>query len=141
MSRPTHPFIKVAVGILISADHKVLVSLRPAHTPHGGLWEFPGGKFEKNETTLQALTRELTEEIGIEVVTASPLICVKHTYGTVSVELDTWQVTAYRGTPYGRENQEIRWVDRHALSQLQFPEGNRLIVEKILSVLAFPTPV
>lgn len=128
--------IKVAVGILINDNREVLVALRPAHNPHGGLWEFPGGKFELNETPFDALKRELDEEIGIEALTASPLICIEHDYGSVSVELDTWRVETWNGTPYGRENQEIRWVNHEVLSQLIFPEGNRMIVEKVIDVLS-----
>jgi len=127
--------IKVAVGILINADREVLVALRPAHNPHGGLWEFPGGKFENSETPFDALKRELEEEIGIKVLTASPLICIEHDYGAVSVELDTWRVETWSGTPYGRENQEIRWVDRKVLSELDFPDGNITIVEKVIDIL------
>jgi 8-oxo-dGTP diphosphatase len=135
MSRSIDAFLKVAVGIIINPANEVLVSLRPAHTPHGGLWEFPGGKFESDESCFEALKRELREEIGIEVLEAVPLIIVRHDYGTIHVELDTWHVTAYSGEPYGRENQHIRWVNQTALSLLTFPDGNREIVKKISEVL------
>ena len=135
MSRSTDTLIKVAVGVIINPDNEVLVSLRPAHNPHGGLWEFPGGKFELDENCFEALKRELHEEIGVEVLAAQPLICVQHDYGAICVELDTWHVTAYSGVPYGRENQEIRWVDHAALSELIFPDGNRDIVKKVAEVL------
>jgi 8-oxo-dGTP diphosphatase len=138
MSWSVNTRIKVAVGILINVNREVLVALRPAHNPHGGLWEFPGGKFENSETPFDALKRELAEEIGIEVLTASPLICIEHDYGAVSVELDTWRVDTWHGTPYGRENQEIRWVDHKVLSELIFPDGNITIVEKIIDVLHSP---
>jgi 8-oxo-dGTP diphosphatase len=130
--------IKVAVGILINADREVLVALRPAHNPHGGLWEFPGGKFENSESPFDALKRELNEEIGVEVLTATPLICIEHDYGAVSVELNTWRVDTWRGTPYGRESQEIRWVNHEAIAQLNFPDGNAAIVEKVIKVLNSP---
>lgn len=133
MSRPiNNAFVKVAVGIIVSHDAEVLVALRPAHNPLGGLWEFPGGKFEAGESTFDALKRELSEEIGVEVLKAQPLLCTQHTYDTCSVELNTWHITNYEGTPYGREGQTIQWVKADQLSQLNFPEGNKTIVQKVL---------
>jgi 8-oxo-dGTP diphosphatase len=135
MSRPTHSILNVAVGIIINTQHQVLVSLRPTHTPHGGLWEFPGGKFEINETAFEALKRELHEEIGITLNKASPLMCVYHDYGNTRVALDTWQIEDYDGTPYGREGQMIRWVNNIELGQLIFPEGNKAIVDAVKEIL------
>jgi 8-oxo-dGTP diphosphatase len=135
MSRSTHHHLKVAVGIIINTQHQVLVALRPSHNPHGGLWEFPGGKFELNESSFDALKRELDEEIGIILIKASPFICVQHDYGKTCVELDTWQIEDYDGTPYGREGQTIRWVNNTELSQLVFPEGNKAIVDAVKEIL------
>jgi 8-oxo-dGTP diphosphatase len=135
MSRTTRNLLKVAVGIIINTQHQVLVALRPSHNPHGGLWEFPGGKFELNETAFDALKRELQEEIGITLNKASPFICVQHDYGKTLVELDTWQIEDYDGTPYGREGQTIRWVDLVELNQLIFPEGNKAIVDAVKEIL------
>lgn len=135
MSRPTHRHLKVALGIIINSQHQVLVALRPAHTPLGGLWEFPGGKFENNETALQALTRELQEEIGIILKKASPMMHIIHDYGTVQIALDTWRIEDYDGTPYGKEGQEIRWVNADELNQLVFPEGNKAIVDAVKEIL------
>ncbi len=133
MSRPTE-LINVAVGIVI-ANQKVLVALRPEHTSHAGLWEFPGGKFEINETAFDALKRELFEEVDLIVHEATPLLCIQHDYGSVKVELDSWLVTQFSNTPHGKEGQEIRWVDHHELMQLTFPEGNRAIVKAVLHKL------
>ncbi|HJO11616.1 MAG TPA: NUDIX domain-containing protein, partial [Gammaproteobacteria bacterium] len=55
MSPPVH----VAVGVILDSQRNVLVSLRHAGGHQGGLWEFPGGKLEKNETVVSALEREL----------------------------------------------------------------------------------
>lgn len=139
MSRSTDDVIKVAVGIIINAQHHVLVALRPAHNPHGGLWEFPGGKFEVNETPQQALARELSEEIGVIATCMSPLIKVQHDYGVIKVELDTWRVDKFLGKPFGREGQSIRWVDCDELLRLAFPEGNRKIVSAVAETLRTAT--
>lgn len=127
--------MKVAVGIIVDSQAKILVAQRPAHNPHGGLWEFPGGKFEAGESTFDALKRELWEEVGVEVLKAEPLICIEHAYDAIKVELNTWHITHYAGTPYGREGQTVQWVDASGLSQLNFPEGNKTIVKKLLETI------
>ena len=130
----TPDIVHVAIGLVI-VDSQILVACRPVGASHAGLWEFPGGKFEANETAFEALKRELYEEVGIEVVQATPLMCVKHNYGKLYVALDTWQIDVFNGVPYGREGQEIRWVNRDELLSLRFPEGNVSIVDAVKTIL------
>ena len=68
----------VAVGIVIDANARILIAERPTTKCKAGYWEFPGGKIEKGETVFQALQRELQEEIGIVIHSASPLICINY---------------------------------------------------------------
>ncbi len=120
----------VAVGVIIQ-DNKCLVSKRAESAHQGGLWEFPGGKREKGETTAQALSRELSEELGIVVIESAPLILVAHDYGDKEVELDVWTVTNFEGKPHGREGQPLRWVPIRELRIYSFPEANVPILESI----------
>ena len=57
----------VVVGIIINNKNEVLIALRPLHVVQPGVWEFPGGKVEPNETLENALIREFFEEIGIAI--------------------------------------------------------------------------
>ena len=57
--------VDVAVGVLIRPDGDFLLTSRPQGKVYAGYWEFPGGKLEHGETVLQALQRELQEELGI----------------------------------------------------------------------------
>lgn len=125
MSRKT---ILVAVGVVINSDCKILVAKRHSHADHGGLWEFPGGKVEANEPVYDALCRELTEEVSLEVLSASPLIQIAHTYNKYDVLLDVWRVDAFNGEAQGAEGQVVRWVDVNELSVLQMPEANQQII-------------
>ena len=71
--------IRVAVGVILDMEaDRVLLARRPGHVHQGGLWEFPGGKLEPGEDELQALERELGEEIGITVLRSEPLIEIAH---------------------------------------------------------------
>lgn len=121
----------VAVGILRNARGEVLIAKRPLDKYKGGLWEFPGGKVEKSETVFQALQRELTEEIGIQVVAAQSWLKCEYDYLDRKVLLDTWLITEFLGDPLGNEGQLIAWVLPKDLGQYDFPEGNQLIIEKL----------
>lgn len=113
--------IDVAVGVLLRPDGTVLLGNRPADKPWPGWWELPGGKLEPGETVLQALARELHEELGIEVTTSAPWVTYVHEYPTTTVRLAFCRVTGWLGEPKGLEGQELRWIDlrrAHEVPQL-----------------------
>ncbi|MGF1642623.1 MAG: Nudix family hydrolase [Thiotrichales bacterium] len=122
--------LHVAVGAIV--DHRrVLISRRAAHLHQGGLWEFPGGKLEAGETVLDALTRELNEELGITLTDARPLIRVRHSYPEHEVLLDVWKVVGFTGTPVHCELQPLSWVDRSTLRDYAFPPANLPIISAL----------
>lgn len=123
--------VHVAVGVIVAGDGQILIALRSEQSHQGGLWEFPGGKVETGETVEQALDRELSEELGIRVTAASPLIIIEHDYADKSVCLDVWWVDKFSGLPEGKEGQPIKWVSKQALSEHAFPQANQAIVAAI----------
>lgn len=132
--------IHVAVGVIFDnqkAD-QILIAKRPQHLHQGGLWEFPGGKVNEDETVDQALERELLEELGITVIQSQPLMQVQHNYSDKQVFLDIWTVTQYSGEARGLEGQQCQWVAMQQLlsaeSKYQFPEANKAILEKLKSL-------
>ena len=120
MSRdPVH----VAVGVLRRAG-EILLTRRLAGTHLAGYWEFPGGKFEPGESPLQALIRELHEELGIAVETTVPLIRHRHTYPTRDVVLHTFEVTAWQGEPRGLQGQALRWLPADTIDPADLPPAD-----------------
>ncbi|MGM0632827.1 MAG: Nudix family hydrolase [Pseudomonadota bacterium] len=133
----------MAVGVILAPDRqRILISRRAARAHQGGLWEFPGGKVEPGETVVQALRRELHEELDLQLHEANPLRCIEHDYGDRRVRLDVWTVDDWSGTPTGMENQPLRWVEAARLDPDEFPVANRPIIRclRLSDVLAI-TPV
>ncbi|WP_251978989.1 Nudix family hydrolase [Salinicola avicenniae] len=123
--------VHVAAAAIVRGDGRVLIARRPATVDQGGLWEFPGGKLAPYETGFEALKRELSEELGIEIQRAQPLIRVHHEYADKHILLDVWQVREYEGEPYGREGQPVRWVDVDELPNYPFPAANLPILRAV----------
>ncbi len=122
------PPIEVAVAVIQDVVGRVLLSKRPDHVHQGGLWEFPGGKLEPGESVVQALRREIQEELGIQIESHQPLIRLIHHYPDKSVALDVYRVLSYQGHPTGMEGQLIDWVYPSALLNYPMPEADRPIV-------------
>ena len=121
-------FLQVVVGIVAGADGTVLITRRSDDVHQGGLWEFPGGKVEHGESAIEALGRELHEELGIMLRAAEPLLQVDHTYPDRRVLLDVWRVTDFRGEPHGREGQPLVWVSPDEMEHFAFPAADAPIV-------------
>lgn len=115
---PAEPIIDVAVGVLITPDGRVLLGDRPAGKPWAGWWELPGGKLEAGESVMQALSRELREELGIEMTAATPWVTYVHRYPTTTVRLYFCRVTGWTGEPQSLEQQQLKWVDIATATQL-----------------------
>uniref|UniRef100_UPI0030D76DD9 8-oxo-dGTP diphosphatase MutT n=1 Tax=Halopseudomonas pelagia TaxID=553151 RepID=UPI0030D76DD9 len=120
--------IHVMAAVIRRADGCILIAKRPDAAHQGGLWEFPGGKLEAGEPRLAGLTRELSEELGIQVTCAHPLIDIRHDYPDKSIRLDVWSVSVFTGVAHGAEGQQVRWVEPQELGQYAFPAANRPIV-------------
>ena len=102
--------LSVAAGILRDSSGRILIAERLCDGPFNGLWEFPGGKIASDETSTQALNRELAEELGIEVTTSQPFMVLHHEYPDRTVDIEFFVVTSWKGEPAGLEGQGLRWL-------------------------------
>ena len=93
--------VHVAVAVIVNDADEACISLRHEHAHQGGLWEFPGGKVEAGETVEQALSREIKEELGLDILHSRPLIRIKHDYDDKSVCLHVQKITGFHGTAVG----------------------------------------
>jgi 8-oxo-dGTP diphosphatase len=98
-----------------------------------GYWEFPGGKRRAAESGIEALARELGEELGIEIERAVPLMTLRHDYPDRQVELEVWKVEAYRGEPRALEGQPLAWVEPGELTALPILPADAAIVARVVA--------
>lgn len=143
----TLPITHAAVGVIQRDDGMVLLGERPVGKPWAGYWEFPGGKVERNETPIQALMRELQEELGIKVKSYFPWLTRSFDYPekfdaqgklespAKTVKLHFFIVTQWDGEPRGLENQTLSWQSPHRLNVAPMLPANA----PILSALCFPS--
>ena len=139
-SRP----VDVVAGAITDARGRVLLARRTEGRDLAGLWEFPGGKRESGETSEQALVRELSEELGIEVKVGAPLIAVAQQYPGKRLRLDVRGITRWHGTPRGHEGQALAWVPRDKLPGYAMPPADQPVVAALLQpdrYLVTPVPV
>ncbi len=100
---------EVAVGVLFEKDGTFLLTTRPPGKVYAGYWEFPGGKLEPGETVADALRRELSEELGLEIGVVSPWRTQLVDYPHAFVRLHFCKVHDWSGVLQMREGQAFAW--------------------------------
>jgi len=108
--------IAVVAAVLQQRDGRFLLAQRPGGKAYAGYWEFPGGKVEDGEAPQDAMSRELHEELGIDVITAYPWIIREFDYPHADVRLHFFRVRAWNGELQSRESQAFSWQRLDAIS-------------------------
>jgi A/G-specific adenine glycosylase len=128
--RPPTPHYEVVAGVIWKND-KILIDQRKHEGLLGGLWEFPGGKREANETFEECLVREVREELGIEISVGKELTVVQHAYSHFRITLHAFECRYRSGRPRAMECADFKWVKLADLDNYAFPKAN----VRILTVL------
>ena len=122
--------ISVAIAV-VEYQGRFLVGRRSKSVPLGGLWEFPGGKIEQDESPKVAAVRECLEETGIRVEATHCLVVHLQQYDHGCVKL---HFLACRPVdPEAHVDAPYEWIAREELAELAFPEGNRPLLEQLLA--------
>jgi 8-oxo-dGTP diphosphatase len=117
----------VVVAAVIERDGCFLLTLRPEGTHLAGHWEFPGGKVHASETHAEALRREIFEELDAVADVGDLLHTVTHAYPEKTVQLFFYKCDL-SGDAKPMMGQAMRWVAKHELSALPFPEADRDLI-------------
>ena len=117
--------MNVAVGVVYNYAQHILITQRAAHISCGGLWEFPGGKLEHNETPEDALVRELKEEVNLNVLKFDFITKIEATRSDQNLFLYVFLVHEFTGQATCLESQtNLLWVPPQALKNYEFPQPN-----------------
>ena len=131
--------LEVAAG-LVFRDGKLLITRRHADAHLGGLWEFPGGKREANETFEECLARELREELGVEVAIGELVESLIHEYAEKTVHLHFYRCQWKRHEPQPLGCAALKWVRIAELKDYQFPAADARLLEKLRRDVPFQDP-
>lgn len=116
----------VVAAALIDAEGRVMIAQRPQGKSLAGLWEFPGGKVEGDETPEVALIRELDEELGIKVAAEAlmPGTFVSHRYEAFHLFMPLYVVRAWSGEVTAREHAGLEWVRPQDMTTYPMPPAD-----------------
>jgi len=127
----------VVACALIDADNRILIAQRPEGKSLAGLWEFPGGKVEADETPETALIRELREEL--DVITKpeclAPLTFASHSYPDFHLLMPLYVCRKWQGTPLAREGQVLKWVRSLKLRDHAMPPADEPLISHLIDLL------
>ena len=122
------PHKQIGVAVIWNDQQEILIDRRKQEGLLGGLWEFPGGKIEPEETIEACIRREIAEELGIEIAVGDRLCTVTHAYSHFKVTLNVYHCNHLSGDPQPIECDEIRWVTLETIDDYPFPKANSQII-------------
>ena len=128
------PHHQIGVGLIVNDSGELLIALRPNDVMLGGLWEFPGGKKEKSESIKQTVSRELEEELGVQVAVFDRYQMLKHAYSHFKITLHAYWCKITAGEPKPKSSMEIKWVSLSEIEQYPFPKANKILIDGLIKL-------
>lgn len=123
------------VGAVLIENGRILAAQRPDGARLGGLWEFPGGKVEPDESPKEALVREIREELGCEVSVGDALATTEHRYDFGTISLQTFYCRLLTGTPMASEHQALRWLTVDEFASVTWAPADLPALERVIQDL------
>ena len=125
--------IHVVAAVIIHNKKILCVQRGPAKYEYiSKKWEFPGGKLEEGETKLEAIIREIKEELHMDIQVDAFLMTVNHTYPDFQLTMDTFLCSSESGEITLTEHGAFKWLDKSELAGLDWAAADVPIVEKLI---------
>ena len=128
----------VVAGLIIGDHQRILITQRRADQALPLLWEFPGGKVEPGEAPVDALVRELREELGVTVAVGRIWDVLFHAYPAFDLVMLVYVCRIVEGSPRAVEVADLAWVAARDLARWDILPADRPLVER-LGVESLPT--
>ncbi len=122
------PFYVIGIGIVFNNSGEVLIDQRLEDSTMGGMWEFPGGKQENNESIELTISREIKEELAIDVEVGKRLIEIDHAFSHKKFHFIVHLCKLISGNPQPLASQQFRWVMPNELNNYPFPAANTRMI-------------
>ena len=123
--------INVVAAVIKNEEGKILITKRNLQKSQGGLWEFPGGKIEPNETKENAIVREIREELDIDIQVEKYLSEKVFNYPEKDINLIALECKKINGDIKLIEHEDYSWVAYSELENFEFAPADIFIIEKI----------
>lgn len=124
--------INVVAAVIKNDDGKILIAQRNLKKSQGGLWEFPGGKIEPNESREEAIVREIKEELTIDIEVEGYLAEKVFNYSDKDVNLIAMKCRILKDDIKLTEHEDAKWVNEDELDQFEFAPADMFIVERLI---------
>jgi 8-oxo-dGTP diphosphatase len=122
----------IVTAAIIRDGDAVLITRRPPESRHGGMWEFPGGKLDAGESPQECLSREILEELGLEVAVESIFEIAYHRYEWGPVLILAFECRVLNGEIRHIGISDHRWVSPEEMRLYDILPADRPIIAKLL---------
>ena len=133
----TKKYINV-VACVLKTNGKILIASRPETKNFSGFFEFPGGKVEKGECLLEALDREIYEELGIKLDFSKIYYLNNYKILKHNINLNFFLCLSWFGKIKNKEKQTLRWIVPKELNNYNLLKSNERF-KIFLNNFIFPT--
>lgn len=123
--------INVVAAVIMNEEDKILITQRNLKKAQGGLWEFPGGKIEPNETREDAIVREIKEELTIDIKVDEYFDENVFNYPEKDINLIALKCSKINGNIELVEHEDYKWVASSELENFEFAPADMFIVDKL----------
>ena len=126
--------IRVVAAITKAANEKgetIIFATQRGYGDLKGGWEFPGGKIEANETSEQALIREIKEELDIDIEVNELIDRIEYDYPDFHLSMDCFWCRIIGGHLVLKEASNAKWLTKDNIDSVSWLAADRLIIDKI----------
>ena len=112
------------VAAIIKKKGSYFIAQRNKEKYMGLKWEFPGGKVDPGETLIEALSREIHEELNINIRVHEKLAQEKYKDNEINIVLHYFLCSIIDGTIKLNEHEAMKWVEKKDFDKYDFVEGD-----------------